>query len=95
MRFCETGPSPDAAFKIAQTGIYSIDLDLEAMTMKLERKQLYVFGNATDTDWNQNNWNHLPLEYGDNNHRLMDWKSETRRIPFQPFKKLVAGTYHL
>lgn len=67
LRFCETGPSPDAAFKIAQTGIYSIDLDLEAMTMKLERKQLYVFGNATETDWNQNNWNHLPLEYGDNN----------------------------
>ena len=83
------------AFKIAQTGIYSIDLDLEAMTMKLERKQLYVFGNATDTDWNQNNWNHLPLEYGDNNTASWTGNLKHGEFRFEPFKKLVAGTYHL
>lgn len=69
IRFCETGPNPEAAFKITQTGIYSIDLDIDAMTMTIEPRypQLYLLGDATDSGWDLGKWNHIPLETGENN----------------------------
>lgn len=48
LRYCETGPDPEAAFRISATGLYSIDLDLENLQMTITEKEetLFLIGNA-------------------------------------------------
>lgn len=48
LRFCETSPDPEAAFRINATGTYVIDLDIENLQMTITEKaeELYIMGNA-------------------------------------------------
>ena len=48
LRYCETAPEPQSAFRINASGLYFIDLDLENMQMTISEKEetLFVIGNA-------------------------------------------------
>lgn len=68
IRHHTTAPAHEPAFKIMETGIYTIDIDIENNVMNIERSNmdLYILGDATETGWDLGKWNALPLEKGEN-----------------------------